>query len=66
MANNINWGKVYCDMATNDSWGADTYWSTNAVPDISAPECWDTFRLTADTTLFTADTNTLTADRTQL
>jgi len=53
-------------MATNDSWGADTYWSTNAVPDISAPTCWDTFRLTADSTLFTADTTTLTADRTQL
>ena len=66
MANNINWGKVYCDMATNDSWGADTYWSTNAVPDISAPTCWDTFALTADTDKFYAANKILTADRTQL
>ena len=66
MANNINWGKIYCDMATNDSWGADTYWSTNAINDIASPTCWDTFRLTADSTLFTADSTTLTADRTQL
>ena len=66
MANNINWGKVYCDMATNDSWGSDTLWSTNYVPDFSAPTCWDTFRLSTDTTLFTTDTTNLTTDRTQL
>ena len=66
MANNINWGKVYCEMETNDSWGQDTYWSTNSVPDISAPDCWLGFIIRASSTLFTSDTTTLTADKTQL
>ena len=66
MANNINWGKVYCEMLTNNSWGADIRWSTNAVNDLSAPLCWDAFKLTADLTIYTADTKLLTADQTQL
>jgi len=53
-------------MLTNNSWGADVRWSTNAVNDLSAPLCWDAFKLTADLTIYTADTTQLTADRTQL
>jgi len=67
MANNINWGKVYCEMETNSVWGADTSWSTYYVPDFSAPTCWTlTDPLSSDSTLYTADNNALTADRTQL
>ena len=66
MANNINWGKIYCEMLTNNAFG-DSYWSVNAINDKSAPSCWGGgfLPLTADTTLFTADNNTLTADQTQ-
>mgnify|MGYP000448156338 CR=1 FL=1 len=66
MANNIDWGSVYCEMEQDGSFGADTLWSTNAINDIASPTCWVTFALRADSTLFTADTTTLTADRTQL
>jgi hypothetical protein len=66
MANNINWGKVYCEMLTNEGWGQDADYSANAVNDLSAPTCWDAFRLTADTTLYRADTTFLTADQTQI
>lgn len=66
MANQINWGKIYCEMETDQSWGEDTLWSTNFVPDFSAPTCWTTFALTADTTSFRADTTLYTADTTQL
>ena len=71
MANNINWGKVYCIMIDNKGWGADTAWSTNAVPDISAPSCWGTFALTADLTNISgaplnADTTQYKADATQI
>ena len=66
MANNIDWGSVYCEMEQDGSFGADTLWSTNAINDIASPTCWVTFALRADSTLFTSDTTTLTADRTQL
>ena len=71
MANNINWGKVYCEMITNVSFGSDTAYSTNAILDISAPSCWATFPLTADLTQisgipFLADTTLYKADATQL
>ncbi len=66
MANQINWGKVYCEMETNKSLGADTNWSTYYIPDFSAPTCWTTFATTADSTAYSTDTTTLTADRTQL
>jgi hypothetical protein len=68
MANNINWGKVYCEMLTDESWGQDYGWSANAVNDLSAPTCWGGgfLPLTADTTLYRADTNLLTADQTQI
>jgi hypothetical protein len=67
MANNINWGKVYCDMVSNSSWGADTTWSVNYVPDFSAPTCWTLVdQLSADTTAYRADSTIITADRTQL
>ena len=67
MANNINWGKVYCDMLTNSAWGADTTWSTKYVPDFSAPTCWSvTDPFSADSTLFTADMTQYTADKTEL
>lgn len=60
MANDINWGKIYCEMTTNEGWGQSIQWSANAVNDISAPLCWEPVRadntyLTADSTLYTAD-----------
>lgn len=69
MANSIDWGKVYCEMETNSSWGADSDWSTESIPDISAPTCWGSavvsgFR--ADTTLYRADTTLYRADATQI
>lgn len=59
MANNINWGKIYC--TTN--WG-DTVTTTTAIPDFSAPACWasllgistDDTNIRVDSNLFTADT----------
>tara|TARA_R110000796_G_scaffold85414_1_gene185363 strand:+ start:2280 stop:2483 length:204 start_codon:yes stop_codon:yes gene_type:complete len=67
MANNINWGEVYCDILTNNAFG-DSDWSANAINDISAPTCWagGVLPFTADTTLYTADTTLYTADQTQL
>jgi hypothetical protein len=70
MANNINWGKIYCDMITDKGFGSDTAFSTNFIPDISAPSCWDTFELRADLTNisgtpFRADTHNYRADATQ-
>tara|TARA_R110002012_G_scaffold65310_2_gene171196 strand:+ start:1339 stop:1554 length:216 start_codon:yes stop_codon:yes gene_type:complete len=71
MANNINWGKICCNMITNSGFGADTAYSTESIPDISAPACWGTFELTADLTqisgtAFRASTTLYTADQTQL
>lgn len=66
MANTINFGKVYCEMFTNNSWGADVQYTTNAVNDIGAPTCWDVFAITADSINFTSDSTVLTADVTQI
>jgi hypothetical protein len=71
MANNINWGAIYCNMITDSGFGLDTAYSTMAIPDISAPACWVTFRLTADLTQisgtpFLADTTDYKADVTQI
>lgn len=71
MANNINWGKICCEMITNSGFGSDTAYSTTSIPDISAPSCWGTFPLTADLTqisgvALTADTTIYRADQTQL
>ena len=68
MANQINWGKIYCDMLTNESWGADSdYTVGTSIPDFSAPTCWTLVpAFTADTTSFRADTTLYTADTTQL
>lgn len=75
MANQINWGKVYCEMITNKGWGQDTQWSTFSVNDISAPTCWSGVTpvtpFTADLVSYfggdlTADTTQFTADKTQL
>ena len=70
MANSINWGSVYCLMISDESFGADTAYSTNNIPDLSAPTCWGTFALTADLTNisgtpFLADTTNYSADATQ-
>jgi|TARA_R100000908_G_C3638827_1_gene76086 hypothetical protein len=70
MANNINWGKVYCEMVTNSAWGTDSAFTTEFIPDISAPSCWATFPITADLTqisgtAFLADTTLYRADATQ-
>ena len=66
MANNINWGSIYCEMEQDSAFGADTLWSTNAINDIASPACWLTFKITTDTSYFTTDTSQLTTDRTQL
>lgn len=70
MANNINWGKVYCEMETNSVWGTDTAWSTNYIPDFSAPTCWSggapLIPFTVDTTAYRTDTTLYTTDRTQI
>ena len=47
MANSINWGKVYCSMNTNSSFGVDKAFTTDFIPDFSAPACWGVFELTA-------------------
>ena len=60
MANNVNWGKVYCEMVENDAWGVAIQWSANAVNDLSAPTCWEPVR--ADSTLYTADSTLIFAD----
>ena len=66
MSNIIDWGKIYCEMEQDGSFGTDTLWSTNAINDIASPTCWVTFAITADSTIYLADTTQLTADRTQL
>lgn len=74
MANTINWGKIYCDMETNDGWGLDEQYTTYFIPDFSAPACWSVVPVTpftADMVSYfggglTADTTQFTADKTQL
>lgn len=71
MANNLNWGKIYCEMITNSGFGTDTAYTTNAISDASAPACWGTFELTADLTeisgtAFRASTTLYRASATQL
>lgn len=74
MANTINWGKIYCDMETNDGWGLDKQYTTYFIPDFSAPACWSLVPVTpftADMISYfggnlTADTTQFTADKTQL
>lgn len=74
MANQINWGKIYCEMIDNSAWGQDEQWSTYAINDISAPTCWGLVPVTpftADMISYfggnlTADTIQFTADKTQL
>jgi hypothetical protein len=54
-------------MEVNSSWGADEDWSTNYIPDSSAPTCWtlvDAF--TVDTTAYRTDTTLYRTDRTQI
>ena len=71
MANSINWGKIYCEMVDDGSFGTDVSWSTRSIYDPSAATCWDTFAITADRTTisgvaFLADTTNYTADVTQI
>ena len=74
MANQINWGKIYCEMIDNSAWGQDEQWSTYAINDISAPTCWGLVPVTpftADMISYfggnlTADTTQFTSDKTQL
>ena len=74
MANSINWGKVYCEMLDNSSWGQDTQYTTFYIPDFSAPTCWGTVPVTpftADLVSYfggdiTVDTTQFRTDRTQL
>ena len=62
MANNINWGKIYC--TTNFG---DTPNTTDAIPSFSAPTCWaeDVLEFSADNTAILASTTLYTADATQ-
>lgn len=74
MANQINWGKIYCDMETNSAFGADEQYTTFFIPDFSAPTCWGTVPVTpftADLVSYfggdiTVDTTQFKTDRTQL
>jgi len=67
MANNINWGKIYCEMVTNSGFGSDTDYTTEFIPDFSAPTCWTLVpAFTVDTTLYKADTTQYKADATQI
>ena len=66
MANTINWGKVYCEMETNGSWGADQDYTTFFIPEVSSPSCFVTAGLRADTNLYKADSSTIKADATQI
>ena len=62
MANNINWGKVYCSTEFGD-----TFNTTYDIPQFSAPECWvGVLGFSADNTNILADTTLYTADATQL
>mgnify|MGYP003650422313 FL=1 len=73
MANSINWGKIYCDMEVNGSFGADEQWATFAIYDPGAPACWSSVPVTpfsADLISYfggnlTADTIEFKADKTQ-
>jgi len=54
-------------MIDNSAWGVDEVYTTEFIPDFSAPSCWslvDAFKV--DTTLYTADTTLYTADATQI
>ena len=74
MANQINWGKIYCDMETNSAFGADEQYTTFFIPDTSAPTCWGLVPVTpftADMVSYfggniTVDTTQFKADKTQL
>lgn len=74
MANQINWGKIYCDMETNSAFGADEQYTTFFIPDFSAPTCWGLVPVTpftADMVSYfggniTVDTTQFNADKTQL
>jgi hypothetical protein len=37
MANTISWGKIYCDMVTNGSWGNDA--NLKSIENDAAPSC---------------------------
>ena len=37
MANTINWGKIYCYMSTNDSWGDVV--NKRTIQNVAAPDC---------------------------
>jgi len=74
MANQINWGKTYCEIQTNGGFGVDEQWSTFAINDLSAPTCWGLVPVTpftADMVSYfggniTVDTTEFKADKTQL
>lgn len=73
MANQINWGEMYCEMQANEAWG-DEQWNTFTILDESAPTCWSIIPITpftADMISYfggnlTSDTIQFTADITQL
>jgi len=56
MANQINWGKIYCDMETNDGWGLDEQYTLVPVTPFTADMIsYFGGNLTADNAVFKAD-----------
>ena len=63
MANNINWGRIYCST----EWG-DVFNTTDSIPQLSADFCWteDVLRFSVDDTNIRVDNTNIRADATQL
>lgn len=38
MANTINWGKIYCEMDDNSSWGNES--NTDSIENDAVPACF--------------------------
>tara|TARA_Y100000114_G_C11737768_1_gene317204 strand:- start:385 stop:600 length:216 start_codon:yes stop_codon:yes gene_type:complete len=71
MANNIDWGKIYCFT----EWGQETKTIIESIPAFSAPSCFtspktgnqiDTLALTVDLTSFTVDSTTTKISQTTI
>ena len=71
MANNINWGKIYCFT----EWGQETKTILESIPSCAAPSGFtspktgnqiDTLALTVDLTSFTVDSTTTKISQTTI
>jgi hypothetical protein len=63
MANNINWGRIYCST----EWG-DVYNTTDSIPQLTADFCWaqNVLGFSVDDTSIRVDSTNIRADATQL